>query len=203
MSEIKVEYINHCGDDLSVVDAALLSKVSRRCLESLSRGYYVTEEGEVFGPKGKLSLNSKNQNGYPTYSTNWDGEVFGVPMHKLAALCFYGSKIFDNGVHVRHLDGNKFNLSKLNIVLGTASENELDKPEDQRIATAKIARAAQGFTPTNAKLTPDQVIEVREFYKALGGKKAGNGVVKALCEKLGVCRTVLCKIKNGEYYQNV
>jgi len=203
MSQIKVEVLDSMGNDLAVVQAALLSKVSRRCLESLSRGYYVTDEGEVFGPKGKLSLNSKNQNGYPMYSTNWEGEVFGVPMHKLAAVCFYGAKVFEEGVHVRHLDGDKFNLSKTNIVLGTASENELDKPEEQRSATAKIARAAQGFTPTNAKLTPEQVLEVRDFYKSLDGKKAGNGVVKALCEKLGVSRTVLCNIKNGEYYTNV
>lgn len=37
----------------------------------------------------------------------------------------------------------------------------------------------------------------------LAGRKAPNGVISAIADKLGVSRTVLFKIKNGEYYAHV
>lgn len=176
-----------------------MTKTQQRILEAIDRGYYVTEDGRLFGPRGQLSVSLSPKQRYPTFSTNWE-YVYGVPIHKFAAYMFYGKDAFSADLVVRHLDGNTMNFSKENIVLGTHSDNNLDKPSEVRSNAAKLARESQGYTPANAKLTKDQVEEVREFYKLLDGKKAGNGKVKSLCEKLGVSRTILIKIKNGEYY---
>lgn len=194
---------NRSGQDFSSVDLSTLSIKTRRCIESIERGYYVTEDGEVFGPRKKLKPDLLNNQGYPVYSTSWGGKVLQVAVHRLAAFCFYGTSVLDDGVVVRHLDGNKLNFKKSNIALGTVSDNEQDKNPEERKRVAKLARASQGFTPTNAKLTDEQVLEIREFYKNLGGKKAPMGSVKKMCEKYGVSRTVIVKIKNFQYYPNV
>lgn len=196
---IKVELVDSMGSDLNVVNAAR-TKTHERILEAVERGYTVNEQGEFFGPKGKLTIKKSGKQRYPTFSTNWGGFVFGIPAHIFAAYVFYGDDAFQEGIVVRHLNADTEDLSKNNIVLGTHSENNLDKPSEARSRAAKKARAAQGKTPTNAKLTQDQVQEVIDFYEGLEGKKAGNGLVAALANKLGVSRTVLQNIKNGESY---
>jgi len=53
MSQIKVEYINHCGDDLSVVDAARTSFDKQSELE---HDYYDEEGGLCWDEKGHLKV---------------------------------------------------------------------------------------------------------------------------------------------------
>lgn len=197
---MRVELVVATPDaDLLVVNAAL-SYTQNRIVESVERGYYVTEKGLVFGPKGPLQIKCYGKQRYPTYSTNWDNKVWGIPVHKLAAYCFYGDRSFAKGVVVRQLNADVLDVSRNNIVLGSYSDNEMDKPEELRKAAATTARRAQGYAAKNRKLTDTQAEQVKEFYKNLHGKKAPNGTVRALGERLGVSRTVLCKIKNEEYY---
>lgn len=177
-----------------------LNKTQIRIIEAVDRGYHVSDNGVLFGVKGKLSVKLFGEQRYPTFSTNWGGFVYGIPVHLFAAYFFFGSTAFEKGIVVRHLDSDTLNFSKTNLKLGTHSENQLDKPKYVRVNAAKIARASQGKRPLNAKLTDDQVVEILRFYKELDGKKAPNGSVISLCKKYVVSRTVLCKIKNGEYY---
>lgn len=179
---------------------AALTFTQNRIIESVERGYLVTEDGQVLGPKGKLSIGRYGKQRYPTYTTNWEGRVYGMPVHKLAAYCFYGEESFREGVVVRHLNADVLDLSKSNIALGSYSDNERDKPSHIRKRSAIAARKAQGYAAKNRKLTEEQAQTVREFYRELGGKKAPQGAVRELGERLGVSRTVLCKIKNEEYY---
>lgn len=171
----------------------------QRMREAKDRGYCVTEDGTLFGPKGQIELKLYGKQRYPTFSTNWGGKVFGIPVHKFAAYCFYGEESF-NAECIRHLNSDTLDCSKDNLVLGTHSENNLDKDKNIRSRAAKIARASQGKTPFNAKLTTEQVGEIREAYKEVKGIKAPNGFTKKLCEKYGVSRTVICSIKRGKSY---
>lgn len=180
-----------------------LSKTARRTIETYERGYRVTDSGKLIGTKGELVFNLYGKQRYPTFSTNWGGCVYGVPVHKLAAYCFYGLKAFERGITIRHLNGNTLDVSRNNIALGTLSENIRDIPVAARIARVKAARASQGITPNNAKLKPHQVAEIREFYLRLGGKKAPNGAVKKLQQLYGVSRTTLHEIKRGKNYASV
>lgn len=178
-----------------------MNKTQKRIVEAKERGYTVTDCGKLIGLKGnviKVSISGKQR--YPTFSTNWGGFVYGLPIHQFAAYIFFGERAFDDSLVVRHLNADRLDFSRRNIVLGTYSENENDKPKDVRVRSAKAARAAQGHRPMNAKLTDDQVTRVRNFYNALNGNKAPNGSVIKLSKELGVSKTVLHKIKIGEYY---
>lgn len=199
------EYIDHMGSDLSVVNLAKLSlsKTNQRTIEAYERGYRVTDDGKLIGVKGEVKLNLYGKQRYPTFSTNWGGYVYGVPVHKLAGYCFYGLKAFEKGITIRHLNGNVLDISKSNIALGSLSENIRDIPKDVRINKARKARASQGIIPNNAKLNPKQVNEIRDFYTQLNGRKAPNGAIRKLSQEYGVSRTVLHKIKVGEYYASI
>jgi hypothetical protein len=180
-----------------------MTKTKQRIVEAYQRGYRVTPDGKIFGPKGELKVSKSPKQRYPTFGTNWGGCVYGIPVHQFAAYCFYGDDYLLSGKVVRHLDANTLNFSQANIALGTGSDNEHDKPASVRQNSARLARAAQGFTPINAKLNENQVREVRQIYAEASGKKLPNGACQALVSRLGVSRTVLHKIKNGEYYPNV
>ena len=198
MTQIKVDFLDHMGDDNTVVDK--FSHV--RIREAYARGYKVVD-GELHGPKGRLSIKLSGKQRYPTFSTNWGGRVYGLPVHKLAAYQYYGEESFKEGIVVRHLDANTLNISRDNILLGSHSENNLDKCPKLRSKVASVARKAQGSTPKNAKLTTEQVQEIRSFYEGLGGKKAPNGFCKDLCNRFGVSKTVISKVVRGVYYPNV
>ena len=176
------------------------TKTQLRILEAVERGYTVTDDGKLLSKNKELKYSLSSKQRYPTFSTNWGGRVFGIPIHLFAAYIFYGNLAFEKGVVVRHLNGNTLDFSKGNLVLGTHSENNLDKPKHIRIAAAKKARASQGVTPVNAKLTIEQVKEIREIYLHRKGKKFPNGFVKSLCDKYSVSRTVISKIVRGKHY---
>lgn len=176
-----------------------MTKTQQRIIEAVARGYRV-EGNQLIGPKGPLKVSCHGKQRYPTFSTNWGGVVYGVPVHQLAAYQFYGIAAFAKGVQVRHLDGDTLNFSKANILLGSSSQNQMDKCPVSRKQAAQKARAAQGVTPCNAKLSPTQVQEIKDTYAALKGKKAPNGFTKQLTEQYGVTRTVINKVVRGLHY---
>ena len=196
---MKVELLDCMGNDSSVVNAAK-NKTHKRIIEAKERGYSVTNDGRLFGPRGEIKVSLYGKQRYPTFSTNWGGFVYGLPIHVFAAYTFYGDDVFRKDLVIRHLNGNTLDFSKNNIVLGTYSENNLDKPKNTRIASAKKARASQGIRPSNAKLNEFQVKQIREIYSNRKGKKFPNGFVQQLCKKYGATRTTLSKIVKGDYY---
>lgn len=180
-----------------------MTKTKQRIVEAVQRGYWVTDDGRLIGPKGNIKFSKAGKQRYPTFSTNWGGFVYGLPVHQFAAYCFYEDEYLHGTKIVRHLNGDTLDVSKNNIRLGTYSENEYDKPQKVRMRSTRLARQAQGFTPINAKLTEDQVREIRQIYADANGKKLKQGMAAELSKRFGVSRTVLHKVKTGEYYPNV
>ena len=108
-------------------------------------GYYVDNKGKVynkFGNNIKSFKNGKNAMNYLVFSirdlSKWK-YAKKVYVHKLQAYQKFGNKIFENGVHIRHLNNNSFDNSWDNIEIGTASDNNLDKYPEVRKKSATIA----------------------------------------------------------------
>ena len=175
----------------------------KRLAEAVERGYYVTLCGKLFGPKGPIKLSLSPKQKYPTFSTNWGGRVYGIPVHKFAGYFWFGDDALAEGVHVRHLNADTMDFSITNLALGSASDNAQDKPKEDRARVAKFARSKQGFTPNNAKLTEEDVRYIRSAYTGLNGKKAPDGFLQDLVEKFGVSKTVINKVVHRKYYPNV
>lgn len=126
------------------------------------QGYHVNVDGVAYGKSGKqLSIKQqRNPESYPstTVYIEVDGkkDSYSIRLHMLAAYSFYGDELFKPGVVVRHLDGNRLNLSRKNIVLGTPKDNENDKSAEQRSQVAKKREA------TKKTLSDEQANEIRQ-----------------------------------------
>lgn len=97
-------------------------------------------------------------------------------MHRLVAYQKYGKEIFKKGIEVRHRDGNPSNNTENNILLGTPSENSMDKTQETR---NRIALNATSFIKVHDH---EQIIKRREegaTYKELMeqfGISSKNGI---------------------------
>lgn len=80
------------------------------------------------------------------------GRLLKVYFHRYQAYLKFGNSLYEDGIMVRHLDGDLLNNSVSNIELGTNSDNMLDIPKEKRIR--KSANA-------NKKYSDDLVLEIK------------------------------------------
>jgi len=119
-------------------DNITLGKRSQALIYAKEIGYN-TDGINVFSPVGRILKQLKHKSGYFYFGIRYRKNVVHIDVHRLMAYQKYGIQIFKNGIQVRHLDGNKINNTFDNIRIGTASENQMDKPYEIRIRASMIA----------------------------------------------------------------
>ncbi len=95
------------------------------------RGYTVDQRGNIYGPTGtKLKLFLKRH----TRMSYWSFTVSNrkIKAHRFVAFLKFGARALRRGVHVRHRNNDSDDNSWENILLGTQSQNERDKPIELR-----------------------------------------------------------------------
>jgi len=103
----------------------------------ISAGYSVTELGVVLNPKGKSINGYLHNKQYKVFAFRRPGGVKErQKIHRLQAFQKFGEKMYEDGIVVRHLDGDSLNNSRDNIAIGTHHDNHMDVPEEKRIAKA-------------------------------------------------------------------
>lgn len=142
-----------------------MNKSNRGIILAYELGYKVTENGEVYNPKGmKMKVSSNKNTRYPQISFKHSGEGYCVRMHRLAAYCFYGQNIFNDRILVRHLNDDKTDLSKNNIVLGTQVDNMADISEEKQaemsVKKREYALANNIKPPRNVKISDEEVVNI-------------------------------------------
>lgn len=119
-----------------------LSKNNIYIVESFEQGYDINKEGHLVRKDSSvLEKFRKHSTGYCIITFRLpSNKKANVKIHKLQAYKKYGDKIFEEGIVVRHRNGNKEDNSWDNILIGTASDNQMDIPEEIRIKSAtKVA----------------------------------------------------------------
>lgn len=173
-----------------------MNQTQKAILIAYKKGYRVSDSGVLTGMNGKILSVSNGR--YPTFSVNvgenTNSGVYGVPVHMFAAYCFYGEKSFQAEC-IRHLNGRVKDFSKKNIVLGTHSDNNMDKSPESRSAAAKKARAAQGHRAKNSKFSDDEIRYIREQ-----GKKRSQ---QSIADEFSVTRQCINLILKGKNYNDV
>lgn len=109
-----------------------------------NHGYTTDGQGNIFSPQGRKISTFKNPNGYHTFNVRAKSARGMVYVHRFIAFTLFGSKIFENGMEVRHLNGNSSDNRSSNISFGTSSENKQDIPKEIRIQNASTAGKASG-----------------------------------------------------------
>jgi len=112
---------------------------------ALKKGYHVSKDGKLINPNGVIISGSLSSNGYLKFKFTYNGIKQEMPVHRLQAFQKFGTKLFNQGVVVRHLNSNKTDNSEDNISIGSYSDNAMDRPLEQRrkissIATRKITK---------------------------------------------------------------
>lgn len=121
----------------------------------IGRKYIVTEEGTLLNPSGLTVGTYIGSNGYYVFSIRMKGKKTQCPVHRIQAYQKYGNKLFEDGIVVRHFNGNSLDNSWSNILIGSQSDNMYDIPEQIRI---KKARYATSFVRKYDKK------EIRDFH---------------------------------------
>jgi hypothetical protein len=105
---------------------------------AIEKGFYIDDAGEVW-INGRPKVTSLRK-GYKRFTIR-DAESRMIPVlvHQLQALQTYGDEYLKLGVVARHLDNNPLNNFKANIAIGTAHDNAMDNPKEDRIARATHA----------------------------------------------------------------
>jgi len=131
-------------------------------MEAHNKGYRA-KEGRVYNPKGiPLSLR-KTSSGYLDfgYYKKGKGKV-RLRVHRLVAYQKYGNVMFEEGIECRHSDSNIGNNIDDNILIGSHSENMLDRPKKYRMAQSVIA--SEAAKEKTIKYTNEEVEKIRELY---------------------------------------
>lgn len=106
---------------------------------ALEKGYTITKDGIVFSFRGKKLSLIKNKYGYLYFNVRKDGKVVKILVHRFQAYIKFGKAIYDNGIVVRHLNGNSSDNSFDNIGIGTQQDNNLDILLEDRAKKAYFA----------------------------------------------------------------
>jgi hypothetical protein len=146
-----------------------LGKNNQAIVNAHQMGYKVTDDGRVLSPftgRERILWNDKKR--YRKLQTDIKGYLcFGigkcaskVMVHRLQAYQKFGNKIFEDGIQVRHLNGNSLDNSFDNIAIGTASDNMMDKPKALRVRQASLANKKH-----------KDVLAIRAFYRTCNSYK--------------------------------
>jgi predicted small metal-binding protein len=145
--------------------------------------YTVTDDGRVRGPSGKWLVQKVGRYGHR--SVDVGGRWFSV--HRLVALAFIGP--CPEGHEIAHENGDATDNRVMNLSWKTHADNIRDRTRHGRTAS----RERHGM----AKLTEDQVRDIRSRYKGRGlGCKASNGgpSQRSLAEEYGVTEECVWRI---------
>ena len=122
------------------------------------RGYRVTKDGQFIGLSNKV-IGCVNSAGYEHTGFNINKKHTNISTHRLQAYQKYGDKLYEDGIVVRHLNGNPLDNSWDNIAIGTYRDNSMDRPKE------KSKRDTSKANKANIKYTKDFVLKLKEEYK--------------------------------------
>jgi len=158
-------------------------------LYAIKKGYYVDSFGNVISPSGKKRAVDYDSWGYPRFTIEYVDKFRNIPVHRLVAYQKYGDKLFEKGMHTRHLNNNKLDYSFDNIAIGTCHENVMDNTKDERVKKARTAAKKL------RKFTDSEVEEIRKLNK--------NGIgIRKLSKDYNVAKSTLSYIINRKTYNN-
>jgi len=136
------------------------NKLQKVIIYAKNKGMRVEPDGTIIGMKNKPIKGTIDHRGYIKVCVKFHKKDIPVYIHRLQAYQKFGDKIFEDGMQVRHLNGDSQDNSWSNIAIGTMQQNHMDKKPMTRLNAARKAALAQ------RKYTNNQVEEIRSRKKS-------------------------------------
>lgn len=149
-------------------------------------GYYVTQDGKILGPRGKIMRVAKMPSGHLYVQCNnyGRGKQRKLYVHRAVLLAFVGPPA--EGQETRHLDGSPSHNNNGNLVWGTRLENA----QDRRLhGTMPIPHESK-----SAKLIPGDIPKIFLCHKE--GESS-----RKIAKQFDVSHTTIQKIVRGERWK--
>ena len=175
-----------------------LSKKNKLVLETFQEGYDISKEGWLIRKDGSIKKEFRvGKNGYLFVSLRLPLDKRGqISIHKLQAYKKFGELMFKPNMVVRHINGDKLNNSYENILIGTQSENQLDRcTEDLKLHSIKAIRKKQdNIRPLKTRLEIYEMI-----YKCIPTRE--------IMDKYSIAKSTIYNMKKNsieykEYVKN-
>lgn len=165
------------------------SDFAKAVVYAYKKGYRVID-GHVMSPyrdTQPLILSVYGNPGYYTFSIRHNKRRYKVRVHQLIAYQKFGKKALSPGIQVRHMDDNRLNNRYSNIRIGSASDNSMDRPSEQRQEQSNKAASKR------RKYSDEQIGEMRRLH--------GEGwSYKQLMEKFNISsKGTMSNIINNDY----
>lgn len=160
---------------------------------AFSKGYRVTEDGtQVKNLRTGNSLSCWiDKKSYRCFNIRTENrKKLNISVHRLQAYQKFREKLYEEGIVVRHLDGDSLNNAISNIEIGTQTDNLLDRSAECRLLHARKAARV------NRKLTEEQVLSL------LKDRSTGQTYVQ-LAEKYGLTKSTVGSIIRRETYTDL
>ncbi|HYV53746.1 MAG TPA: hypothetical protein VE933_04070 [Chitinophagaceae bacterium] len=116
-----------------------MSKINKAIKFAVEKKGYKVIAGNVFFKNKEVKKRINNSGYYSFCIRDKNKERRAIPVHKVVAFQKYGNETFRKEIQVRHLDGNPLNNLDDNILIGSASDNNMDKLINVRKRAANIA----------------------------------------------------------------
>lgn len=156
--------------------------------DAIKKGYRCTKDGKIIGAKGyelKLKMNHTGYYSFTIKGSDRPNKNYTILVHQFVAYKKFGNKSFNDGIFVRHLDGNGKNNSEDNIAIGTPHDNQMDMSPE--------ARHLRSMSNKRPKKWDTVVEEVRI-------DRANGFTYKDIYNKYGIIKSSLSYLLNSAYY---
>ena len=120
-----------------------------------------------------------------------EGKPYNRLTHRLVCEAFNGP--CGEGMQCAHYDGNRLNNRPDNLRWTTSKENHADR--------IRHGNNLAGETNGRAKLSEEDVDEIRGLYQSRDGARLKNGELLAIARKFGVNGSTISRIASGRNWR--
>ena len=149
-------------------------------------GFCATSDGHIVGRSGR-PVGWVRPDGYVTVARRVDGRNFAPYAHRMVAAAFHGLPTPD-APEVDHLNGNRSDNRPANL--------RWTDPKGNAATRVALGRHARGEASGRAKLTDDQVREIRS-------RAAAGETQTSLGREFGVVQTVISDVVTRKTWKHI
>lgn len=176
------------------------TKMVKHIKEVSRLGYRIDEEGNIISPRGgvlkgrthrQANAAQGRRGNYQRFTVRLPNrETVTVYVHQLQGFQKFGDIALSEGIEVRHANNNSLDNRAANILVGTRSDQMMDRDPKTRVARARKAALAK------RRWDDDDVRRLRKRH-------ADGTSMTALAKEEGVPKSVMSMMLNRKTYQGV